>query len=155
MTTRIEVLRDRPQLSDDDTPPAERVNPPAQRSEVDGSRGGKRGDLATRMHARIGTPGAFEPNLFAENRLERPLERALDGRAVRLNLPAEVIGAVVLDNQGQPHHERRDEPEGSRSRDRPRLSNRLSAIATAGSAAPCLTLSPSAQRWSHRSSGPS
>ena len=56
-------------------------------------------DLRQRMHAGIGAAGAVNADLFAADRLDRVLQRALHRRAVLLDLPAAERRAVILDDE--------------------------------------------------------
>src|SRR5262249_8936477 len=98
ITARIEVGRYRSELADDDTAAAERVDPVVQRRDVDRTLGRERSDLAAGVHARVGAARRVEPYLLAEDRRQRRLEGALNRGTVWLDLPAEVFGAVVLDD---------------------------------------------------------
>jgi hypothetical protein len=64
----------------------------------------ERGDLAERMDAGIGAPGARDRNVtileFAQRRFEQTLNRGPD----RLPLPADVIGPVVGENDCERRH---------------------------------------------------
>src|SRR5262249_15447413 len=115
ITARIEVGRYRSELADDDTAAAERVDPVVQRRDVDRTLGRERSDLAAGVHARVGAAGGragggaarrVEPYLLAEDRRQRRLEGALNRGTVWLDLPAEVFGAVVLDDHRQAHGRR-------------------------------------------------
>ena len=60
--------------------------------------------LTHRVHARVGAARAVQADLGAEDFLQRRFERLLDRRAVRLRLPAAVVGAVVLDRELPSNH---------------------------------------------------
>ena len=47
----------------------------------------------------IGAPGGGRPDRLVEEARERPLQRGLDRGAVGLDLPADVVGAVVLEDE--------------------------------------------------------
>src|ERR1700744_6327861 len=55
--------------------------------------------LTQRMHARIGAAGAMHAHLFAADRFDRGLQRALHRWAVLLNLPAAIGRAVIFNNE--------------------------------------------------------
>jgi len=59
--------------------------------------------LPERVHARVGAPRGGDADLRAEYFLQRLLENPLDRPAVRLELPARVIGAVVFDGELDVH----------------------------------------------------
>ncbi|MCK7478703.1 MAG: hypothetical protein M0C28_16000 [Candidatus Moduliflexus flocculans] len=53
------------------------------------------------MDARVGPPGAVDPDAGAPELVRRGQERPLDGARVDLGLPAAVAAAVVLDRGTQ------------------------------------------------------
>ena len=78
-----------------------RVQRPGQRrlGDVAGQRHAR--DLSERVHAGVGAPGAVHGHRSALDRRQRVLEHPLDRDAVRLALPADVVGAVVLEGELQ------------------------------------------------------
>jgi len=56
-------------------------------------------DLAERVHAGVGAPGAGDERLFLAEPRDRLLQRLLDRGAVALPLPAGKVGPVVFDRQ--------------------------------------------------------
>ena len=62
-------------------------------------RGGEVCHLAERVHAGVGTAGADHVHVMLGDLADGRFDRALDGRQVRLDLPAMIGGAVVLQHQ--------------------------------------------------------
>ncbi len=56
-------------------------------------------DLLQRVHAGVGASGAMHDHGFAGNEAGGVREHALDAAPVRLDLPTDEIGAVVLESQ--------------------------------------------------------
>ncbi len=65
-------------------------------------------DLAERVHAGVGAPGAAERRRFAGQTVERLLDRLLHRAPVRLALPADERSAVILDGQLEARHRRKE-----------------------------------------------
>src|SRR5215472_15505802 len=55
--------------------------------------------LAERMHTGVGAPGTVQRDLLTAEPGDRRFERLLHRQAIRLALPADETGAVILDRQ--------------------------------------------------------
>jgi hypothetical protein len=60
----------------------------------------KMNDLPKRMNTRVGSPRADCDHRVPGDEGQRGLDRVLNRGAVRLRLPAGVVGAVILDDGG-------------------------------------------------------
>ena len=72
------------------------------------------GDLAQRMDAGVGAPGALDHDGFAGEGGDRLLDRLLDGAAVLLPLPADEGAAVIFDGELVARHRQPRRPSGAR-----------------------------------------
>ena len=61
-------------------------------------------DLAQRVHARIGAPGAMGGRALRGHRDKRALQRLLDRKAVLLPLPADEGRAVIFEGELEAQH---------------------------------------------------
>ena len=66
--------------------------------------GAEAGHLAQGVDAGVGPSAGREPHLFSGDLLEGRFERYLDRFAIRLDLPAEIVGAVVSDGEFERSH---------------------------------------------------
>ena len=67
--------------------------------ELDRAFGLKRRDLRESMHARVSTSRPLGQYVFARQTSNRCGQRALDGRASRLHLPARELGPIIGKDQ--------------------------------------------------------
>ena len=74
-------------------------------------------DLAERMHAGIGAPGAVHGNALAGEFLDRVLQRRLHRRAVRLALEPDERRPVVFDRDAPAGHDPHPNPPPCRGRE--------------------------------------
>ena len=63
------------------------------------------GDIADCMHARIGSSRSCDDDIFLQENTQRLLETFLDGRCIRLDLPAAERGPVIGQCDPVPHNE--------------------------------------------------
>ncbi len=81
----------------------ERVQRLPQLAHLDRALGLKRRHLPERVDAGVGTSRRVHARRMAEHGRERRLQHPLQGAGVRLQLPAVVVGAVVLEQQSVLH----------------------------------------------------
>src|SRR3970282_1575777 len=69
--------------------------------------------LSQRVNPRVRPTGAVHPDLDCEKFFQGLLQNLLNGRAVGLDLPAVIVGPVVLDSELDIHGVKDDGPRGS------------------------------------------
>ena len=83
----------------------ERVQRLPELARLDDVLAAKGHDLPHGVHAGIGPTRGRDANRMPQRRRERRFEHALQRARVRLELPAVVLGAVVLEEQAVLHHD--------------------------------------------------
>ena len=104
VVARVELCGDRVRRQHPDVGGKPRVQRPHQRVGLDRALERKRGDLAQRVHARVGPAGAGDADIAAIELAKRVLDQPLDRRARRLPLPADVVRAVVGEGDLERRH---------------------------------------------------
>src|SRR5262249_5340139 len=96
---RVEIIRRALDAADRDVARRHAVEAALQPPDIDLAVMDEIRDLTQGVNARVGASRTVETNLRAEDLLQRRLDRLLHRPAVRLDLPAAIVGAVVLDRE--------------------------------------------------------
>src|SRR3989338_1047443 len=110
---RVERVGNRFDLPDHDVVRSEGIEPFVKPPEIDRLRGDEIRYLSQRVNPRVRPTGAVHPDLDAEKFFQGLLQNRLNGLAVGLDLPAVIVGPVVLDSELDIHGAKDDGPRGS------------------------------------------
>jgi len=103
VATRIEIVAHGTDSLRDDSRAAQGIEPSLQSGAIDRPFRREGRHLTTRMHTGIRATRRIESHMITENRRQRPFEHALNGRPIRLNLPAVEVRSVVFENHADTH----------------------------------------------------
>ena len=110
---RVERVGNRFDLPDHDVVRREGIEPFVKPPEIDRFRREKIGHLTQRVNPRVCAAGAVDPDLEPEKFFQGLLQNRLNGLAIGLDLPAVIVGPVVLDSELDIHGAKNDGPRGS------------------------------------------